>query len=322
METGFKNTFQITKYFPGLLFSVFILSSCSKDTPGNSKTISPGNSMQVQPKRTFVTKPIIPNPDTCPPPYTIVIPVGPPTHIVVKPPATPPQTLTFHTGQRLKIVPPETKQADFLVTMKNYNTEQGLALSSVSCSYCDKMGNLWFGSIGGGVSKYDGKSFTNYNASQGLVNNNVYCITEDTKGNIWFGTLGSGVSKYDGKIFTTYTVAQGLANNYVFGIIEDKAGNIWFATDGGGVSRLNSNPSPDGEKNSSQESSFSEGKKGDKPGRTSLFTNFTTAQGLVNNNVWCIAQDKIGNLWFGTLGGGVSKYDGKKFTNYSDKDLY
>jgi ligand-binding sensor domain-containing protein len=48
-----------------------------------------------------------------------------------------------------------------------------------------------------------------------------------------------------------------------------------------------------------------------------LFTNFSTGQGLANNIVYCIAEDKKGNLWFGTKGGGVSCYDGKSFTNFS-----
>ncbi len=47
------------------------------------------------------------------------------------------------------------------------------------------------------------------------------------------------------------------------------------------------------------------------------FTNFTTEQGLANNNVWNIAEDKAGNLWFGTSGGGVSRYDGKSFINFT-----
>ena len=48
-----------------------------------------------------------------------------------------------------------------------------------------------------------------------------------------------------------------------------------------------------------------------------IFINYTTAQGLANNVVWSITEDKSGNLWFGTDGGGVSKYDGKTFTSYT-----
>ncbi|HKB44073.1 MAG TPA: two-component regulator propeller domain-containing protein, partial [Chitinophagaceae bacterium] len=94
----------------------------------------------------------------------------------------------------------------------NYNTEQGLALSSIDCGYRDKKGNLWFGTDGGGVSRYDGKSFTNFTTAQGLANGAVYSITEDKTGNLWFGTDGGGVSRYDGKSFTNFTMTNGLAH--------------------------------------------------------------------------------------------------------------
>jgi ligand-binding sensor domain-containing protein/serine phosphatase RsbU (regulator of sigma subunit) len=174
-----------------------------------------------------------------------------------------------------------------------YNSDDGLAMDAINyghkSSICDREGNIWFGTQGGGVSKYDGKSFINYTAEQGLANNSVRSIAEDKSGNLWFGTNGGGLSKYDGKSFITYTTKQGLANNYVFSIAEDKSGNLWFGTQGGGVSKY-------------------DGKS---------FITYTTEQGLANNSVRSIAEDKSGNLWFGTDGGGVSKYDGESFTSYS-----
>ena len=47
------------------------------------------------------------------------------------------------------------------------------------------------------------------------------------------------------------------------------------------------------------------------------FTNFTTNEGLALDGIACSIMDKTGNLWFGTYGGGVSRYDGKTFTNYT-----
>src|SRR5688572_18059319 len=52
--------------------------------------------------------------------------------------------------------------------------------------------------------------------------------------------------------------------------------------------------------------------------RTS-FIEFGVEQGLVQSQVQSIVQDNQGNLWVGTLGG-LSKYNGKAFTNYSKKD--
>ena len=194
----------------------------------------------------------------------------------------------------------------------NFNTEQGLALSSIGCGYYDKTGNLWLGTYGGGVSKYDGKSFINFTTAQGLANNNVVSITEDKTGNLWFGTYGGGVSKYDGKSFTNFTTALGLANNTVLNITEDKIGNLWFGTYGGGVSKYDGNRVDAIERGDTIAQRTQQDLKRINGKLVKSFTNFTTAQGLTNNTVRSIIEDKTGNLWFGTFGGGVSKYDGNR----------
>jgi ligand-binding sensor domain-containing protein/serine phosphatase RsbU (regulator of sigma subunit) len=171
-----------------------------------------------------------------------------------------------------------------------YKTLQGLKHNTVRCMLQDKTGNLWFGTNGGGVCRYDGKSFTNFTEKEGLSNNYVWSILEDKTGNLWFGTNGGGVCRYDGKSFTNFTEKEGLSNNVVWSILEDKTGNLWFGTNGG-VCRY-------------------DGKS---------FTNFTEKEGLSNNYVWSILEDKTGNLWFGT-NGGVCRYDGKSFTNFTEKE--
>ncbi len=211
----------------------------------------------------------------------------------------------------------------------NFTTDNGLALDAISCSIMDKSGNLWFGTQGGGASKYDGKSFTNYTMAQGLADNVISSITEDKSGNLWFGTLGGGSSKYDGKSFTNYTTALGLAGNAVYSITEDKSGNLWFGTQGGsskydGKSFTNYTTAQGLAANVVR--SITEDKSGNLWFSTDggaykydgkSFTNYTTAQGLADNAVYSITEDKSENLWFGTLGGGASKYDGKSFTNFT-----
>jgi ligand-binding sensor domain-containing protein/signal transduction histidine kinase len=167
---------------------------------------------------------------------------------------------------------------------------QGLKSGVITCMLQDKSGNIWFGTYGGGVSRYDGKNFTHFTEKEGLSKNFVMSIFEDRSGNIWIGTRNRGISKYDGKNFTYFTENEGLSNNYAGCIIEDKSGNLWFGT-GGGVCKYN--------------------------GKT--FTHFTEKEGLINNSVNSILEDKSGNLWFGTYGG-VSKYDGRIFTNYTKKE--
>src|SRR3981081_4087831 len=45
------------------------------------------------------------------------------------------------------------------------------------------------------------------------------------------------------------------------------------------------------------------------------FVNYTTKDGLINNRIHLIYQDKLGKLYFATSEG-MSVYDGSRFTNY------
>jgi ligand-binding sensor domain-containing protein/class 3 adenylate cyclase len=202
---------------------------------------------------------------------------------------TPPRVVHLDTmpARRLISNPPIVTPAGRHYAMRSYTANDGLPVNGISYMLLDKKGNIWFATGGGGVSRYDGKSFTSYSTAQGLVATSVGSMLEDRSGNLWFGT-DTGVSKYDGRSFTTYAEGQGLANNVVNSIIEDTAGNIWLGT-GKGVSKY-------------------DGKS---------FTTLAEAQGLANNNVTSTIQDKAGNLWFGT-DKGVSKYDGKSFTTYAE----
>lgn len=73
-------------------------------------------------------------------------------------------------------------------------------------------------------------------------------------------------------------------------ILEDKKGHIWIGTANGAFCY--------------------DGKS---------FVHFTTNNGLNDNSVFSIMEDNLGNLWFGTRNVGLSSYDGKTFTDFSDK---
>lgn len=211
----------------------------------------------------------------------------------------------------------------------DYGTDGSLPLSSVLCGTFDKAGNLWLGTGGGGVSRFDGKHFANYSKAQGLASNVVFGVTEDKSGNLWFGTT-SGVSKYNGYSFTNYTKAQGLPSNIITSVLQDGQNNLWIGTAEAGVSkydgkRFTNFTTADGlpdnyihcmiiDRNGDVWFGTDAGGVSKYDGCT--FTNYTIKQGLISNNVNCILQDKIGNIWFGT-GAGLTKYDGKKFTNYA-----
>jgi len=192
--------------------------------------------------------------------------------------------------------------------LRVFTVEDGLADDTVQSILEDRQGNLWFGTGwfedgGSGVSRYDGERFTTFAAEDGLAHNSVLCMAEDREGNLWFGTW-EGVSRYDGERFTTFTVEDGLADNTVGSILEDREGNLWFGTgyggsagDVGGVSRYDGRQDVE-----------------------ARVISFTTADGLARNWVTSIVEDQQGDLWFGTLGGGVSRYDGEEFITFAATD--
>ncbi|MBN2274719.1 MAG: hypothetical protein JXR41_10115 [Bacteroidales bacterium] len=47
---------------------------------------------------------------------------------------------------------------------------------------------------------------------------------------------------------------------------------------------------------------------------------YNTSNGLKDNFIWAVKQDRNGIIWVGTNDGGVSRYDGHGWTNYSTKN--
>ncbi|MDC4224203.1 MAG: hypothetical protein MPW15_08235 [Candidatus Manganitrophus sp.] len=105
----------------------------------------------------------------------------------------------------------------------------------VISSAIDAKGIKWFGTWGGGLSRFDGKNFKNYTTADGLAGNIVNAIEIDKQGVMWIGT-NKGISRFDGKSFKNFNMMSGLLGDYVYSIAIDSDGNKWFGTFGG-VSR-------------------------------------------------------------------------------------
>jgi signal transduction histidine kinase/ligand-binding sensor domain-containing protein/DNA-binding NarL/FixJ family response regulator len=219
--------------------------------------------------------------------------------------------LVIEAGKTLKDI--DFRFSDFKKGVwKNYTTLDGLAHNTVHTIYRDPDGLMWFGTQGGGISRFDGETFVNFTVEDGLNSNTISAIYRDPDGVMWFGQIqpgrhsgSGGVSRYDGNHFNNLTTKDGLASDVIHAIQGDSQGFLWFGTGnswyfekgGMGVSRY------DGGK----------------------FVNFTTEDGLADNSVWCIHADPDGVMWFGT-GRGVSRYDPRgmgdfpHFTNITQED--
>jgi|JYMV01.1.fsa_nt_gi ligand-binding sensor domain-containing protein len=161
----------------------------------------------------------------------------------------------------------------------------------------DGNGNLWFGTNGDGVIRYNGTTIEQFSINEGFGGVAVRGIVEDTLGNLWFGT-DSGLTQFDGTSFKNFTTQDGLAHNDIWTLKIDAAGLLWIGTYGG-VSIFNG----DG------------------------FSSFTLPETPVDHTrgvsstklVHDIMQDRSGNMWFAT-NKGAFVYDGTTLTNLSKKD--
>lgn len=172
----------------------------------------------------------------------------------------------------------------------------------IYASCLDKRGNIWFGTQGTGICKYDGKSYTWFDNKDFV--GSIRDIYEDKNGIIWVGNNGDGLFRYDGESFINFSKEKKLHNidfekypigksglmSRVWKITQDNQGNLWAATIDNGAWMY-------------------DGKK---------VINYTSKDGLSLEGIgiWTIYSDKQGKLWAGTEGDGVYTFDGKKFNKF------
>lgn len=251
------------------------------------------------------------------------------------------------TGQEKEKAVPDVKEIDLntIPVIVNQNTTfpqihsnlNGMVREFVRTMYQDKKGHYWFGTNGGGIIRFDGKTLEAISIKGVPPNMRVLEIAEDQSGNLWFGTSG-GLIKYDGREFTKYSVNESMPNEEIWGLAIDKSGLIWLGTTGGVLRFDGENFTPFDLPDSRVENLKSmlshklvfkilEDRNGymwfatDGNGifkyHKGTFTHLTTRNGLADNNTADILEDRQGNIWIGSFNGGVSKFDGTTYTNFT-----
>ncbi|WP_328440920.1 hypothetical protein OHA71_35635 [Streptomyces sp. NBC_00444] len=172
----------------------------------------------------------------------------------------------------------------------------GLTGKSILNIRFDRAQNLWVGcwratSSGGGLHRFDGRSWHSVSKKDGLPSLEILKVFEDSRGHIWVGTYehgrGAGVGRWDGRSWQRFTRRDGLINDCVYSMFEDPEGRMWFGTLGG-ISVYD--------------------------GRS--WHRMTMMDGLVDDRVYAMFIDRDDKMWFGTEGG-VSRFDGTAWESFT-----
>jgi len=221
-----------------------------------------------------------------------------------------------------------------------FSTKDGLLSRSVF--YVGKLGErIVVGTYGGGFSLYDDKAdkWDNYNVPNGLADAFVYETMEADNGDVWIATW-SGVNRIRGgdlddrskwDTFTVENTDGGLPNDWVYGLDQGNDGAIWLATEGG-LAQFKDDKWQTWDHSNGLGAPFEKIKNDPQfssdPGKVSSHhAKQKQEMGLEDisvaynpNYVIALVVDHEGIVWCGTWGGGLARFDGKKWRNYTMSD--
>jgi ligand-binding sensor domain-containing protein/anti-sigma regulatory factor (Ser/Thr protein kinase) len=194
----------------------------------------------------------------------------------------------------------------------------------------DRDSNIWVGTPNG-LTRIDARGNSSFDRHDNSSTGPVTSLFEDREGNLWMGTT-RGIERLRESAFTTYSIAAGLPAEINGPVYVDWQGITWAAASQGGLYWLRENR-VSRVRNAGLDKdviySISGGKHGlwlgRREGLTHLQTEgdsftirtYTRADGLAQNAVYAVYEDREGTVWAGTLSGGLSSFKNGSFKTYT-----
>ena len=248
------------------------------------------------------------------------------------------------TSDGLEIFDPAT--GGFAVLHHHAADQQSLSENEILSIAEDRYGSLWFGTKGGGLSRFSTASlkFGGWRRNPAdlgsLSDANVRAIYRDRSGVLWIGTYDGGLNRYEPGSGTFTHIRHdarspaSLDSDRVYSIYEDNAGAVWIGT-GAGINRLNRSSGTftrfkrgplDGNGGISPTYSLVEDRRGGfwfgtSGGRAALDAQTGAVTSISNRPAISMHEDRKGNLWFGGPGGLTRKDSSGNIRTIAPRDL-
>ncbi len=173
----------------------------------------------------------------------------------------------------------------------------------------DDRNSLWLGTDSGLLNFHDGR-FKEIPLPGPAANSESRCVLKDSSGRLWIGTYGAGLLCRHQETFKRYSTTAGLGDDRITCLFEDRLGNVWVGSEtglnflvAGGNDKIGNEPLLNGCR---VESMYEDGQgilwigtrnHGLKVLRNGRLGSVAFDQGLFDNRVYAILEDREANLW-------------------------
>jgi ligand-binding sensor domain-containing protein len=174
---------------------------------------------------------------------------------------------------------------------RRFTEKDGLPPEEIRTVYEDYEGTIWVGTLTSGMYRLREGKTKQFTTRDGLCANDIKSIIEGKNGELWISSYGGGVCRFRDGSFKTFALDHGLPSLKVRESYKDKTGAIWFATLEGLVKI-----------------------------KDEKITVYKVKDGLSSDRIFPMVEDRHGNLWIGTEGGGLNRFREGRFISFTTKN--
>lgn len=218
----------------------------------------------------------------------------------------------------------------------NCNSSQGLASDAIQALYEDPGGDLWVGTSGSGIIQLRAGRFGVYTTAEGLPHDMVNALQIDAAGGLWIGTQ-TGLSRLADGHLTTLLRPSGQPWREINGISLDRAGRLWLNSSDRAIGRHIVRWTPgqnilhDAEVENSEfrggqmlqtrsgQLWLSQSYQGVVLWRDGQRTHYRKQDGLADDYVTNLFEDREGGVWVGTRNG-VSRFADNRWRTWTSRE--
>lgn len=119
------------------------------------------------------------------------------------------------------------------------NTKNGLSVDDMRCIYQDDNGNIWVGSLSGGLMLLDDKGINHFGSTSQVDGFSTNTLIEDDSGNVWIGTNNHGLLYCNGNELKHPTeIDKNAVMSPMASTSNLSTGEIWFIDYDGKITKI------------------------------------------------------------------------------------